>query len=353
MKVFLSLFLFCCSFLAIGSTTPQQPDYLWHKGKKLTLSTGWGHPSPLETYFIQKEIESPFSMISTANYRGHVAVWKIEGNQLRLKEIIVREKSFHPRAFKVQSEEAAEIKKEGVFGDWFSGVIEAHGEKATFYFRVKRGKIIDQQRIIPDDFKRIDRFTAADTLDLDLMRKYELLYINQQYVSYYFRLHGKDTLKIDKQRGFFINKSGVSPLLSYYKNDHLLWPYNWENVQRSGAPICNWRLEKKKIYLTNVNLHSGTGFYEIEEDSVALTTLFPETEHEDKVFAHWLNGNYRIVFGEEIKDELNMSQFKPTKFTLIKVSEGNVITSYDLPGGFDFRNLPPDLDPRLKELLDH
>jgi hypothetical protein len=40
---FLILFLICSSIIY---ATEQYPDYLYFQGKKLTLSTGWGHPSP-------------------------------------------------------------------------------------------------------------------------------------------------------------------------------------------------------------------------------------------------------------------------------------------------------------------
>jgi len=59
------------------NATEQVPDYLHFKGLKLTLSTGWGHPSPLQTYYSQNNIDYPFTMLSTANYRGHVAIWEI------------------------------------------------------------------------------------------------------------------------------------------------------------------------------------------------------------------------------------------------------------------------------------
>lgn len=82
--------------------TEQEPDFLYYNGKELTLSTGWGHPSPLETYYSQNNIEYPFTMLSTANYRGHVAIWEISDQKLFLKEIHVEKAKYNPEKFKVK-----------------------------------------------------------------------------------------------------------------------------------------------------------------------------------------------------------------------------------------------------------
>lgn len=83
--------------------TEQVPDYLYYKNKKLTLDTGWGHPSPLQTYYYQNYIDYPFAMLSTANYRGHVAIWEIKNDKLFLKEIRINQDTFKPEKYNVKS----------------------------------------------------------------------------------------------------------------------------------------------------------------------------------------------------------------------------------------------------------
>jgi hypothetical protein len=345
------LFLFLSiSLYALSSVTPQQPDYLWYKGEKLTLNTGWGHPSPLETYFNQKNITSPFTMLSTGNYRGHVAIWEIEDNRLILKEIKIRDSVFHPSRYNIKSKTQSST-KEGVFGDWFSGVIEAHGKNSTYYFYTKNGNIIDHQELIEADFKRIQNIKAVDTTDTELMNKYRILYLNHNYISYYFRLHGEDTIQVGKRKGILNSKSGMSPLLSYYKNDHMKWPYNWENLDVSGAPICNWEISNDKLYINQVTLHSGTDFYEIDAYKIPLSSLFSNKEQNEKVFADWLTGVYQISYGVYTKDVLEMEVFKPTGYTILKINNGDIVEKYDLEADFNFRNIPKDIDPKLKLLL--
>jgi len=68
----------------IASATEQVPDILYADGLRLSLRTGWGHPSPLQTYYYQSRLTYPFNGSSTANYRGHVATWKIVEGKLYL-----------------------------------------------------------------------------------------------------------------------------------------------------------------------------------------------------------------------------------------------------------------------------
>jgi len=114
--------------------TEQEPDFLHYQGKKLTLSTGWGHPSPLQAYYSQNSINYPFTMLSTANYRGHVAIWEILDNKLFLKEIQIEKVKYKPEKFDVKSQSDSLSFQDKVFADWFSGVIIGEERNAKNYW---------------------------------------------------------------------------------------------------------------------------------------------------------------------------------------------------------------------------
>ena len=92
-QYFIYVFLICSNMIY---ATKQVPDYLNYKNKKLTLNTGWGHPSPLQAYYYQNNLEYPFTWSSTANYRGHIAIWEISDNKLFLKEIQIDKEKYKP-----------------------------------------------------------------------------------------------------------------------------------------------------------------------------------------------------------------------------------------------------------------
>ena len=94
------LFIILAIFMVRAFSTEQEPDILNFQEQKLRLQTGWGDPSPLETYFLQNNKKSPFRMLSSANYRGFIATWKIENDKLYLT-YIDNEKSKKNQMYKV------------------------------------------------------------------------------------------------------------------------------------------------------------------------------------------------------------------------------------------------------------
>lgn len=358
-KILLILILIISSNLIFA--TNQVPDYLSYNNEKYVLSTGWGHPSPLQTYYSQNNIKYPFSMISTANYRGHIAFWQITDNKLILKEIKVRDKIFKPSVFEVKSENKINLKKGAVFADWYSGVISCtpYSKKykkstITIYFYIKKGKVIDTQIITNKDFKRINQITEKDTSDVVLMEKYTMLYLNQSYISYYFRLNSKnDTIIFNDKSGYLKGNKGMSPILLYYNNDHLKWPYNWENYNKNGAPNCKWEIKNDKIYLKEINLFSGTGFYEIQKDTVHLKSIFKEKVEDNMVFADWISGIYIIENGKEKETDVfdAYPNFEVKYYTFLRIKTGVVIEKYTVPKDFDFKNVPKNTEKGLKVIL--
>jgi hypothetical protein len=92
------IILVALTFSNFVRATEQEPDYLYYNKEKLTVHTGWGHPSPLQTFYYQNNLDYPFPVLSTANYRGHVAIWEIIDDKLYLKEITIETTSFDEKA---------------------------------------------------------------------------------------------------------------------------------------------------------------------------------------------------------------------------------------------------------------
>lgn len=345
--------LIVLTYSNLVGATEQMPDYLYYNGKKLTMDTGWGHPSPLQTYYYQNNLDYPFEMLSTANYRGHVATWEAIEDKLYLKEIQIEDSIFTPQKYYVRSKDKNMNKGNSVFADWFSGVIASQDEEESYYFYVRYGEIKDVQVLTEKDYKKIQNISQKDTANHELMYKYSMLVLNHNYISYYFRLNEKDNILINGQNCLFRNKMGYSPLLEFYSNDHMKFPYNWERFEKNGAPNCKWSVIENKIFLDEVKLYSGTGFYEIEKDSVELGELFDENIVNNKVFADWLNGVYVVVYGVEKADAVfpEYKEFTPTEYLYLRVKDGVIEESYTVPGDFDFRNIPEDTDPKLKQIL--
>jgi len=84
-KITIAFFIFLCFDNAFS--TGQQQDIIFYNNSKAKLTIEVACPSPLELYFKQTKQENPFTMLHTANSRGHVATWKINHNTLFLKKI--------------------------------------------------------------------------------------------------------------------------------------------------------------------------------------------------------------------------------------------------------------------------
>ena len=83
----LFLFLIALFSLYAATATEQYPDIIEYGKKKYELYVDWGHPSPLQTLYIRTNTESPFKGYSTANYRGHIATWRIRDGKLYLVSV--------------------------------------------------------------------------------------------------------------------------------------------------------------------------------------------------------------------------------------------------------------------------
>jgi hypothetical protein len=337
-------------------STEQQPDILIYNELKLSLETGWGHPSPLETYYHQKSIQYPFTMLSTANYRGHIAVWKIYEGKFYLAEIHVVKSKYKPQYFKVKSDHSQQQKNNEVWADWFSGILHCRlkGKYTSYYFHIRGGEIVDSQVITRQDIDMIRSASKEGEIPDELELKQNILTLNSNYITYYYRL-GKDDSVTYKQQSCVLHASlrKLSPIYSLYDNSHLKWPYNWENLERSGAPHCTWRIEDNKLYLVDLQLYIDTSFSSPKTEVIELTTLFKDEVQNGVVYADWVSGLYLVMHGQGVEDKNlpGYKHFQASQLTYIRIKSGKLIESHTVPSDFDVNNAPDDIDPRLKQII--
>ena len=177
-----------------------------------------------------------------------------------MSEVRVKKESHHPIFYEIKSEINAPSSNGAILADWFSGVIaasyfEEDGNErdfiSTFYFHIRNGEVLLKSNISRSDSERIK--SAKDiSADKTLESKAAIMELYEDYTDYHFRLSKVDSIKVGEKEGFLRSSKGMSPLLDYFNNDHLQWPYNWENRESNGAPNCNWIIDGNKVYLTNV-----------------------------------------------------------------------------------------------------
>lgn len=356
-QVVITFFLF--NFCLRANATDQAPDKLFYNGLTLRLNTGWGHPSPLETYFYQTKIAYPFKMLSTGNYRGHIATWVIQNGRFYLKEVAIRSETHPPAKFGIKSITTSPTDANLVFADWFSGIIDSDkivdkGRETTssFYFQVRNGEIISMSEITKEDFQRISKISQNDSLDTDLITKYNLLLLNQNYIAYYYRLNENDNIQYNNRECHLNTEvSRLSPIYTYYSNQHLQWPFNWENLEQCGAPHCYWKIINDSLFLTGIQLYSGTRFDSIDKETIDLATLFSGKAKKGQVFANWVNGIQLIIYGIDTTYEFGFKDFKPKEFTYCRLENGIVKETYTIPSDFDLKKNDDTLDPKLRKLI--
>ncbi len=359
MKNAISLCFLLIVTLSVAATE-QRPDKLLYDDLTLTLNTGWGHPSPLQEYFYQNQIEYPFPMLSTANYRGHIATWVIQNDSFYLKEINIKEKFSSPDKYGIKSKKITNSNDDLVFADWFSGIIECNKTSnkskqeviSTFYFHIRNGEIITKSEITKKDFGKIKNISARDTADKDLMIKYKSLYLNQNYITYYYRLNQNDEIEYKgNQCKLNTGVERLSPIYALYSNRHLNWPYNWENFEKCGAPHCKWAIINDSLVLKSLQLYSGLRFDSIDKENIELSLLIPGKENNGQVFADWVSGVQLIISGIDTSYGFGYNEFKPKKYTYCLFEKGILIEAYSIPSDYDLDKNEENMDARLKDLM--
>ena len=358
----------------IVCATEQVPDILNADGLKLSLRTGWGHPSPLETYYHQNRLAYPFESHSTANYRGHVATWEIVDGRLHLTSIGIERyepNAANPRSFTrvVESHKPGEYgvkprsrsrsQDGGVLADWFSGVLDCwvrtEGDYRSYFYRVQDGNVVDRQIVTGEDRKVLNDPRPADTWTEDLKKKYNMLRLNENYITYYFRLNESDEIQCQGQDcRLDTDCVRLSPIFGRFGNSHSVWPYNWRNKEQCGAPHCRWLVRDGRLHLVKVELHSGLLLDKIDTETLNLEDLFPGEVAGGEVLASWVSGVYVAMHGEMTADSLpaDYEEFKVTELTYMRIKDGTLIETYTIPRDFDTENMPADTDPGLRRIIE-
>lgn len=356
---------------AIATATPQVSDILYSDGLKLPLRTGWEYPSPLQVYYFKNRLEYPFAARWTSNYRGHVATWKIAAGKLYLTDIEVEHRppneanpksfdsvvrSYKPSEFGVKARSGPPSDDGAVWADWFDGILDCYSASYGWrLYQVQNGSIVDAQIITGTDYDMTRRSAAVSALPQDLQRKYRIRLLNENYIAYYHRLLKEDTIGYQEQTLWLdTDWSRLSPLFGRYDNDHLKWPYNWENLDKCGAPHCQWLIRDDKLYLTGVELYRGLSFDRIDTEVLPLASLFPGEVVDGRVPAHWVSGVYRVKHGRmtQYLGLPDSTYYKVAEFTYVRIQQGAITESFTVPSNFDTKNLPPDTDPGLRKIIE-
>lgn len=382
------LFIFIClmGFILQAHATEQYPDYIEYGGKKYELAVSWGHPSPLQVLYIRTNTQSPFRGWSTANYRGHIATWRISDGKLYLVNVDTRryrgrtgtywasegervDTVAAPGYFNIASLSVQPTMDDGaVVADWFSGVLEIdeevteEGERVESdgvrYVYIRYGEVVDDQLVTAKDFERMQTISDKDTSDHAFMDKYRIAYLNQCYLSFYFQSGGgHEKVTYDGHEGRFATSDFRPLLMSLMDYDPMKFYFNWENFERNGAPICTWSISHDSLFLNSIGLWSGLGLYEHGEDTVGLDWIFkPERVVDGKVFAFWMNGEQTIEYGEEKEGEFGMKEFQMERQQRIILDSGRIVSSTWTPS--DFNTVGPatasaDCNPEHVYRCDH
>lgn len=353
--------------------TLQEPDYIVYEGKKYRLETDWAYPSPMEIYFIRTGRGNFFKenavVISSGNWRAHVATWEIRNNKLYLTEVsvdyiagvemveyekgnfrewdIIRDTTHKPGYYSIKSLNGHPKEADGaVFADWFSGMLEIDNRganskwndeyKGTRYIYIKDGKVVDDQLLTKEDFDRFQTISDKDTSDHEFMAKYIIAYLNNCYLSFWFQSGmNKDALLYKDNKGIVIQDE-MSPFMKLFNNNPIEYPFNWENFATNGAPVCTWSVDGDSIFLNNLSISRGLDFYDNPKIDIPLHDVFiPERFIDNKVFAYWMNGELEIKYGREVKGEFGMDEYYVERVQKIVLDSGRVVSNRIAPCGFD------------------
>ncbi|MBR5832854.1 MAG: hypothetical protein IKY79_09640 [Bacteroidales bacterium] len=362
MKLISSLMvLLVCTFSL--KATQQKPDYIIREGKKYKLEVDWAYPSPMDTYFIRTQRKDFFRenavVISTNNWRAHVATWEIRDSKLYLLNVsveyiagydtveyskgnfrekaIIRDTIHQPRYYSINSLSGEKSEADGaVVADWFTGMLNIDNRgadskwddeyKGTRYIYVKDGKVVDDQLLLKEDYNRIENITEKDSADHEFMKKHRMYHLYLNYVSYWIQSGTHDIMFYNGNEVKVKDKTNTSLIKKLYNGNHLEFPYNWENLELSGVPSALYSIEGDSIFLKGVMLCSGLGYFERDETYLPLTALFNEEDIADrKVFANWVSGDVYLNYGKTICLYSEIESFFIERVQKIVFDSGRVV----------------------------
>lgn len=186
-RLIISILLSLLYFNCFG--TKQQNDLIIYKGNECQLYLDWFFPSPFQCYYNQNEnLKYPFSIISTANYRGHIATWEIENDVLYLTKITRNNKEIKLKKFFKDK-----IIKSKVKAEWFTGYLQILSDpfkewydsgysddkyyvinyKKYVIVKIENGKIIDEKEYSTEQYmeqnKIIHKKEQANQIDTTIL----------------------------------------------------------------------------------------------------------------------------------------------------------------------------------------
>ena len=253
-----------------------------------------------------------------------------------------------PAFFGIKSLSGADPDKDGaVLADWFTGVLEVTptyqdvqsgaSDNWVRYLYFRNGKMLIDVTLTPNDMKKFQNLKKKDKSNHELMTKYQMAYLNQCYLSYYLRSGlAQDKVIFGNHQGRFPARDFRPMLMLLYDNDPLQFPFNWENFEKNGAPVCEWMIQNDSLFLCQVTLQGGLDLFKAEEESVELSELFrPERIVNNRVFAFWMSGEFVVEYGEETEGMFGMSEFQIDRKQTIALDSGMVVKSEWSPSAFE------------------
>jgi hypothetical protein len=139
MKKFISIITVLMASVSTGFATGQMSDHLLYKGETVMIFS-----NPLESYF-DKDHPRPdklFRFSCTACWRGYVATWKIEKDELYLVKLDEGSCDENPK--KIPLKKVFPEAKDSVKATWFSGVIRIPQGKQLMYVHMGYGSIYEK-----------------------------------------------------------------------------------------------------------------------------------------------------------------------------------------------------------------
>ena len=163
--LFFALVLIHCNVFA----TAQAPDWLIYKGKKYAL-----HVNPLEELFLKNEDLLPeTNVISSGNWRGYTATFKIVRNKLYVTKITVKKYNQEDDYFYQETVTKTVFpKKTDRRMDWYSGLLVIPKGEELAYVHQGYSSIYEKYLLI-----KISEGKIKETVEMT----------DQEYLSYKIR----------------------------------------------------------------------------------------------------------------------------------------------------------------------
>lgn len=138
--------------------------------------------------------------------------------------------------------------------------------------------------------------------------------------------------------GYMRNCSEQSPLFQYFDNDHLQFPFNWENLKKHGAPFCTWSIQNDSLFLEGLELRSGTCHHSIKKQKIKFDEVIKERGN-SKIWANWVS-SYFVVYAN-----------RSDSYLFMKIENGVIIDKVNVEKGFDFYYPPKDTEPEVLNMI--